>query len=370
MSNRKLKVGIVGLQAGRSWAARAHVPALNALADRFEIVGIANSSLASAERAASEMGIGRAFASVVELVASPEIDIVSVTVKVTHHLEIVKAAIAAGKHVYCEWPLGNGLAEAEELAALARAKGVLAVVGTQAVVAPGIVHLKRMIADGDLGDILSATVVARGGGWGGLVANKATDAYLLDKAGGATMLTIPIGHMLAALTDTLGPFAALSSVLATRRAVARVVDTGEHLPVDAPDQVLVSGVLANGAPVSIHYRGGMPRDGNGLVWEINGTRGDVRILAPFGHVQLVPLRLEAALGEESTFTRVEPPEAPADIPDNPAAGNVARLYARMADDLRDGTRTAPGFDDAVSIHRILAAIERSAEDGDRVFLQD
>jgi predicted dehydrogenase len=191
MSDRKLKVGIVGLQPGRSWAARAHVPALNALSDRFEIAGIANSSLASAERAASEMGVGRAFASVAELVASLEIDIVSVTVKVAHHLDIVRAAIEAGKPVYCEWPLGNGLAEAEALAALAHATDILAVVGTQAVVAPQIVHLKRMIADGDLGDILSATVVARGGGWGGIVANKATDAYLLDKAGGATMLTIP-----------------------------------------------------------------------------------------------------------------------------------------------------------------------------------
>jgi predicted dehydrogenase len=369
MSDRKLKVGIVGLQPGRSWAARAHVPALNALSDRFEVAGIANSSLASAERAASATGIGRAFASVAELIASPEIDIVSVTVKVAHHLEIVKAAIEAGKHVYCEWPLGNGLAEAEDLAALARANGVLAVVGTQAVVAPEIVHLGRMIADGDLGEILSATVTARGGGWGGIVANKATDAYLLEKAGGATMLTIPVGHMLAALTDTLGPLAALSAVLATRRPVARVVDTGEQLPVDAPDQVLLSGVLASGAPVSIHYRGGMPRDGNGLMWTINGTKGDVRILAPFGHVQLVPLRLEAALGEETGFTPIELPETPVGFPDNPAAGNVARIYARMASDLRDDSRTAPTFDDAVAIHRILAAIERSAEDGARVVLQ-
>jgi len=370
MSDRKLKVGIVGLQPGRSWAARAHIPALNALSDRFEIAGIANSSLASAERAVSEMGVGRAFASVADLVASPEIDIVSVTVKVAHHLDIVRVAVEADKHVYCEWPLGNGLAEAEALAALARAKGVLAVVGTQAVVAPEIVHLKRMIADGDLGDILSTTVVARGGGWGGIVANKTTDAYLLDKAGGATMLTIPVGHMLAALTDILGPLATVSSVLATRRPLARVVGTDEQLPVDAPDQVLVSGLLANGAPVSIHYRGGMPRDGNGMMWEINGTKGDVRILAPFGHVQLVQLRLEAALGEDATFTQIKPPEELANLSDNPAVGNVARVYARIANDLRDGTRTAPTFDDAVAIHHLLTAIERSAEGGDRVILQD
>jgi predicted dehydrogenase len=123
MTGQRFKVGIVGLQPGRSWAARAHVPALRALSESYEIVGVANSKLASAERAAAATGLPRAFVDVGELIAAPEVDIVSVTVKVPHHLEIVKAAIGAGKHVYCEWPLGNGLAEAEELAALARARG-------------------------------------------------------------------------------------------------------------------------------------------------------------------------------------------------------------------------------------------------------
>jgi predicted dehydrogenase len=76
------------------------------------------------------------------------------------------------------------------------------------------------------------------------------------------------------------------------------------------------------------------------------------------------------LGEETTFTQIELPEEPVGFPDNPAAGNVARIYDRMANDLRDSTRTAPTFDDAVAIHRVLTAIERSAQDGDRVVLQD
>jgi len=84
-------------------------------------------------------------------------------------------------------------------------------------------------------------------------------AYLLDRANGATMLTIPAGHMLAALTSVLGEVAEVSAVLAARRTTALVADTGETLPVSAPDQVLVSGVLVSGAPVSIHYRGGAAR---------------------------------------------------------------------------------------------------------------
>jgi predicted dehydrogenase len=154
MGAKRLGVGIVGLEPGRSWAARSHVPAVRALSETFEIAGIANSSAASAERAAAETGL-RAFADVAALVSAPEVDIVTVVVRVPAHFEIVKAAIGAGKHVYCEWPLAVDLAAAIELAALAREKGVLGVVGTQARVAPEIAHVRHLIADGFIGEVLS-----------------------------------------------------------------------------------------------------------------------------------------------------------------------------------------------------------------------
>ena len=369
MPGQRFKVGIVGLQPGRSWAARAHIPALRALSGTFAIAGVANTSRASAEEAAAATGLPRAFADVAELVAAPEVDIVAVTVKVPPHLEIVKAAIGAGKHVYCEWPLGNGLAEAEEMAALARARGVLGVVGTQARVAPEIEYLRQLIADGFVGDVLSTTLVARGGLWGGVIPDKKTYAYLLDRSNGATLLTIPVGHTLAALRDVLGEVAEVSSALATRRTTALATDTGETLPVSAPDQVLVSGVLASGAPVSIHYRGGAARDGDGLFWEINGTEGDIRVSGPSGHTQMVGLSLTGARGEEKAFRPLEVPASyRSGWPEDVEPGNVARLYAGMACDLRDGTRTAPSFEDAVAVHRIIAAIEKAAESGRRIVL--
>lgn len=58
----------------------------------------------------------------------------------------------------------------------------------------------------------------------------------------------------------------------------------------------------------------------------------------------------------------------ADCPDDPITGNVARMYARMAADLAQGTRTAPGFDDAVALHRLIAAVEAADEHGGRVRL--
>lgn len=368
MPGQRFGVGIVGVEPGRSWAARGHIPALHALRETFEIIGVANRSKASAETAAVAAGLPRAFANVTELVRAPEVDIVTVAVRVPPHLEIVKAAINAGKHVYCEWPLGNGLAEAEEMAALAQEKGVLGVVGTQARVAPEIEYLKHLIADGFVGNVLSTTLVGRGGALqgGGSIPDKKTWAYLLDRSNGATLLTIPVGHTLAALRHVFGEITEVSSVLAVRRPTALVIDTGETLPVSAPDQVLVSGVFASGVPLSIHYRGGAARDGDGLFWEIHGTQGDIRVFGPSGHTQMVQLSLTGARGEENKFRPLEVPISyRAGWPKDVEPGNVARVYARMARDLREGTRIAPSFEDAVAVHRVIAAIERAAESGNR-----
>jgi predicted dehydrogenase len=145
-----------------------------------------------------------------------------------------------------------------------------------------------------------------------------------------------------------------------------VADTGETLPVSAPDHVLVSGILVSGAPLSIHYRGGTAPDGDGLFWDINGTAGDIRVSGASGHTQMVQLSLKGARNGEKTFRSLQVPASyRCGWPEDVVPGNVARLYARMARDLREGTRTAPSFDDAVAIHRIIAAIETAAESGSR-----
>src|SRR5439155_259334 len=82
-----------------------------------------------ADAARKAFGVAATFDNHEALVNSPDVDVVAVTVKVPHHLELASAALGAGKAVYCEWPLGNGLKEAETLAALARERGVLAVAG-------------------------------------------------------------------------------------------------------------------------------------------------------------------------------------------------------------------------------------------------
>jgi predicted dehydrogenase len=362
--SKRFRIGMVGLEPQRSWGATAHLPALAGLKDDFELVGVANRSAESSARAAAAYAIPRGFASVEELVTSPDVDIVAVTVKVPHHHAIVSAAIAAGKHVYCEWPLGNGLQEAVELAAMAQARGVVAVIGTQSLFSPEIVQLRGLLAQGHIGEVLSTTLIGTGGRWGAEI--EAANHYVLDRSNGATLLSIPVGHVLAAFVATLGPVEWVSATLANRRTDSRDKVTGERVPMSAPDQVLVQGALASGATFSLHYRGGAAL-ANGFLWEIHGADGELRVQGPLGHAQLAPLSLSGGRnGEGGAAPIALTPALAADAQDGPVAGNVRRLYAAMAQDLRTGTRTAPRFEDAVAIHHILDAIERSAETGCRV----
>src|SRR5204863_3307352 len=150
----------------RGWAATAHIPALKSLEDDFEITALSTTRRESAAAAAKLFGVALAFDNHQELVDSPDVDVVAVTVKVPYHLELATAALEAGKAVYCEWPLGNGLNEAETLAALAKERGVLAVAGLQARSAPAVAYVRDLVEQGCVGEVLAHTLRGSGMGWG------------------------------------------------------------------------------------------------------------------------------------------------------------------------------------------------------------
>src|SRR5437879_8119105 len=119
MSTR-IRVGIIGANPERGWAGQAHIPALKSLSDDFEITALSTSRRESADAARKLFGVPLAFDNYQELVNSGAVDVVVITVKVPYHLELATAALDAGKAVYCEWPLGNGLNEAETMTELAQ----------------------------------------------------------------------------------------------------------------------------------------------------------------------------------------------------------------------------------------------------------
>ncbi len=146
--SHKIRVGIIGANPDRGWAMQAHIPALKSLSDDFEITALSTSRSVSAAAAGKLFGVPLAFDNHHDLVKSAAVDVVAITVKVPSHFALAADALTAGKAVYCEWPLGNGLEEAEHLAALAKKKGVLAVVGLQARFAPSVAYVHDLITQG------------------------------------------------------------------------------------------------------------------------------------------------------------------------------------------------------------------------------
>jgi predicted dehydrogenase len=361
---KRIRVGIIGANPDRGWAAQAHIPALTSLSDDFEITALSTSRRESADAAGKLFGVPAAFDNHQELVNSPDVDVVAVTVKVPYHLELAAAALEAGKAVYCEWPLGNGLQEAETMAALAKKQGVLAVAGLQARSAPPVAYVRDLIDQGYVGEVLSTTLIGSGMGWGPTV--EAYNAYLNDKANGATMLSIALGHAADALCHCLGEVRELSATMTARRTAFTIADTGEIKPMTAEDQVGVSGLLEGGAAFSIHYRGGSSR-GTNLLWEINGTEGDLQLIAAGGQAQIFEMHVRGGNGAQSSLESLPVPEQYRWAPPQPPgpSTNVAQAYARFARDYREGTHLCPTFEDAVTRHRLLNAIEIAAATGQR-----
>jgi predicted dehydrogenase len=358
-------VGIFGLRPGQSWSARTHLPALRALPG-YDVVAIANSNAESSRAAATELGIPHAFGSAHDLLADPDVDLVAVTVRVPQHRELVDAAITAGKAVYCEWPLGVDVVDAEAMAEHARTAGVRTAVGLQARSTPTIRYVRDLIRDGYVGEVLSTTLVGSGGSNGAI--EPESRVYLNDRANGANVLTIPFAHIIDALCWTLGEFTEVSATLATRRPTYIVEETQEVRSRDVYDQIAVSGLLTGGIVASAHYRAGVSR-GTNFLWEINGTEGDLQITSPSGSAQLSELTLHGGRGDESGLTVMAIPDEYRTAPTVLAgpAVTLAEAYARFA----EGPTAAdpiPDFDHAVLRHKLIAAIERSAATGRRITL--
>src|SRR3989454_4889616 len=361
-----LGVGIIGVSPVRGWAATAHIPALRALPN-YEIRALSASSPESARAAGETYGVSAVFSDHEQLVTRPDIDVVAVTVKVPHHRELVTAALAAGKAVYCEWPLGRDLDDAQAMAKLASERGVRTVVGLQGRQAPAIGFVQELLSDGYVGEVLSTTMVGLSVPGGSVVQ---ANAYMLDETNGANALTVAVGHSLDTLNHVLGEFADLSAVSAVRRPLMTIEETGEQIVKTAADQIALIGTLTSGVTASIHIRDAVA-GGIGFLWEINGTDGTLRITADAPFPGIFPLTVAGAHGRDDPAELAVPAALTQKWPalnslEGAPAYNVGRAYAAFAADIDNATNTVPDFADAVRRHEVIAAIERSAASRERV----
>ena len=359
----KIRVGIVGANPSRGFASIAHIPALQALPD-FEIAAVCTSRQDSAELAARHFGVPLAFSDAEKLAQHPDVDLVTVSVKVPDHYRPVMAAIEAGKHVYCEWPLGRNTDEAARMLGAVERKGVRHAVGLQGQMSPAINYAKDLIADGYVGRVLSATMIACAPNWGATIDR----AYQADRANGANLLTITGGHTIDALCHCLGEFRELAAFVVSQRDRIPLEATGEIVAKTSPDQLVVNGIVGDGAVVSFQVRGGMKR-GTEFLFEIHGEEGDLQLTATSrASMQRQELNLKGARGDSASLANMTIPGeyrwVPEGVPPD-SRYNVAQLYVRLAESIRDGKPVSPGFDAAVTRHRLLDAIVRASDTGTR-----
>ena len=365
-SSSKIRVGIVGLSPNRGFASIAHVPALRALRE-FEIAAVCTTRQESAEATARHFGIPLAFSDPEKLARHPDVDLVTVTVKVPDHLRPVIAAVDAGKHVYCEWPLGRDTGEAQQMLAAAERAGVCHAVGLQGQLSPTICYVRDLVASGYVGRVLTATLIGCAPNWGATLDRS----YQADFANGANLMTITGGHQIDALCYCLGEFRAVSAFVVSQRDRITTEDRGE-VPLTSPDQLAVSGILANGAVVSFQIRGGMAR-GTEFLFEIHGSEGDLVLAATTGgSMQRQELSLRGAQGKGAKLAELPIPAKYRFVPDGVPANspyNVAQLYVKLGEAIRAGTRASPGFDAAVRRHELIDAIVRASNTGQRQRLE-
>lgn len=362
----RIRLGIVGATVtpgGSGWGANAHVPALKALPD-YELKAVCTAHDETARASQEAFGAELAFSDINAMVAHPDIDLVAVVVRVPWHRDLVLAAERAGKNVFCEWPLGANLAEAEEMASVARENHVSTIIGLQARSDPAIMFARELVQQGYVGEVLTvnlsvigAAQIERGPGriWQG------------ERAAGANPLTIAGGHAIDALCHVLGEITDVSARVSTKVTEWKHADTGAPYHVDAPDNILVVGRLASGADVSIQVSTlpSVPPDLAGSRMEIYGSEGVLVVSAGAGPRKVFGAKGRDALAEMPTPDRfvLVPEGTPAG-----AAYNVAQAYARYADAIRSRGGFDPDFDLAVTRHRLLDAIERSSKEGRAISL--
>src|ERR1700722_5104552 len=158
MATEKIRVGIIGASMRTGWGRDAHIPALSALPE-FEITAVSTSRQETADETAKHFGITHAFADPYKMVQHPDMDLVSICVRVPFHHQLGKAALNAGRHLYCEWPLAPPTEQAQEMRDLAVRKGAQHSGGPQARGGPAINYIRDLIAEGYVGEVLSCTMI-------------------------------------------------------------------------------------------------------------------------------------------------------------------------------------------------------------------
>ena len=350
-TQKEICVGIVGANNKAGWAKMSHVPAIESLPG-LKLAAVATRNEQSARETAKTFGAHRWFSDPFAMIRDELIDIITISVNVPAHRELVLAALAAGKAVYSEAPLGRTVAEAEEMA---RAVGSLhTAIGLQGRHNPATRRAAELVSSGGIGRPLNARIVSPTFGFGPEMP-LAHDIFNKSSSG-ANLLTITGGHTLDLLEAVLGPIVEVDARTEIRWPIVKLTETGEQSARDTADYVGVEGTTQSGAAFTAEIEAGVQPENVRFSFEVKGSEGWLSLTSnhPYGF-QAGDLRLT------SSVTFDERDTAAVSGPIIESAINVREVYAQLVRDLHAGTHKTLGFNHALHNARLIEAVRRAAE---------
>lgn len=356
-----LRVGLIG--AGGRWGPSAHVPALKGVSET-ELYALCTAHAETAQAAADKFGVARAYGSDKALNADAEVEAVVVAVRVPAHYQLTKNAIAAGKHVFCEWPLGANTKEAEELAALARKKNIRTMVGLQRRQSPAYLYMRELIREGYVGQVVAVNMMLMGSG---VLTRPSDRTWQRDVTLGANVLTITFGHVFDAMCMVVGELAEVSAIVSTQVPQWFETDTKKYVDVTSPDNIVVQGRFENGAVVNA-YVGVHPYHGSGHRFEVYGRDGTLSMIGGGQGGDEHRRKLMGGHKDDKALQELAVPERFKWVPEavrNGPAYEVGQMWVKFAEAIRTGSQIEPDFDHAVRRHQTLDAIVRASQTGQR-----
>jgi predicted dehydrogenase len=315
-----------------------------------------------------------------QLVARDDVEIVDICTPGDTHAEIAIAALEAGKHVLCEKPLANTVAEAEAMtsaAEAAAARGVRSMVGFTYRRVPAIALARQLVAEGRIGRIFHVRAQYLQD-W--IVDPEAPLSWRLqkDKAGSGALGDI--GAHIIDLTqyitgDRIASLSALLETFVTERPLPAEhsglsgTASDERGTVDVDDAAVFIARFAGGAVGSFEATRFAHGRKNAIRIEINGSAGSLAF--DFEDMNLLHLYDGSEPSETAGFRRIlvtEPthPYAGAWWPPGHLIGYEHGFTHQVVDfvtAIADGTEPSPSFADGLQVQRVLAAVESSAASG-------
>ncbi|VUC23967.1 unnamed protein product [Clonostachys rosea] len=347
-----IRVGIIGLGPISSPGYKAGewgIQHMNAIlkSPYYELVAVSNSTIESAERSIKSHKLPstvKAYGSAKDIASDPDVDLVAIAVRISHHYELIKEVLQQKKKVMIEFPVTPDVAQTEELAAIAKNHGIDTIIGAQGRADPAIRKLKELVDTKAIGDIVYSSfsgqlLMVVDDGW------AKSQAGFLDLNAGISRINIALGHPIDTFIHVLGGFHDIQAAFKTSVKSTKLFDDQGNVvdpayKITAPDIMLLQGVLDGGAVASFNLRTARSTaDDVGYRWVITGTKGEVTFTSGPGFFQMGfngPKILLKNWGGEAEEVSFDAKEAEYYDSMTPLGLNTLRLYEAYAKGETDG----------------------------------